>query len=91
MLQAEIGVNAAASIEVVKLRRPGRPTKEEQEEINKANNVRFIYGNNPSNAVARLQRDRPDLHERILAGDLSPHAAAVEGLKLEFVSPAAMD
>ncbi len=68
------------------LRRRGRPTKEEQE-ANKGNIVNFIRGNNPGYAVARLQRDRPDLHERVLAGELSPHAAAIEaGFRKRTVS-----
>lgn len=28
-------------------------------------------------ALRRLRKDRPDLHERVVAGELSPHAAAV--------------
>jgi hypothetical protein len=29
-------------------------------------------------ALSRLRRERPDLHQRVLAGELSPHAAMVE-------------
>ena len=35
-------------------------------------------GNRADAALRRLRKDRPDLHERVLAGELSPHAAAVE-------------
>src|SRR5215468_6541476 len=31
------------------------------------NNVRTLYGNNRSYALERLQRERPDLHKRVLA------------------------
>jgi hypothetical protein len=35
-------------------------------------------GNTAAKALRRLRKDRPDLHARVLGGDLSPHAAAVE-------------
>jgi hypothetical protein len=35
-------------------------------------------GNLRSYTVARLKRDRPDLAERVIAGELSANAAAVE-------------
>lgn len=35
-------------------------------------------GNDPTYACRRLLRDRPDLFERVDAGELSPHAAAIE-------------
>jgi hypothetical protein len=34
-------------------------------------------GNAAARALRRLRNDRPDLHQRVLAGDLSPHAAMV--------------
>jgi hypothetical protein len=36
------------------------------------------YGNSRDYALARLRRDRPDLAARAEAGELSPHAAAIE-------------
>lgn len=36
------------------------------------------YGNSREGALRRLQKDRPDLHERVIAGELSAHAAAIE-------------
>lgn len=36
------------------------------------------HGNTKNYALRRLRKDRPDLHAQVLAGDLSPHAAAVE-------------
>jgi hypothetical protein len=35
-------------------------------------------GTSRTYALARLRRDRPDLHDRVLAGELSPHAAMVQ-------------
>ena len=34
-------------------------------------------GNSQAKALRRLRKDRPDLHARVLAGELSAHAAAV--------------
>jgi hypothetical protein len=42
-----------------------------------ADNVRS-FGNNPTYALRRLKRDRPDLAERVVAGELSANAAAIE-------------
>lgn len=46
-------------------------------------NVSNLHVDRPSGesteaALRRLRKDRPDLHERVLAGELSAHAAAVE-------------
>lgn len=35
-------------------------------------------GNGRTQALRRLRKDRPDLHERVLAGELSPHGAMVQ-------------
>lgn len=35
-------------------------------------------GNDASYALRRLRKDRPDLHARVLARELSPHKAMVE-------------
>jgi hypothetical protein len=35
-------------------------------------------GNSRAAALRRLRKDRPDLHARILAGEISAHAAMVE-------------
>jgi hypothetical protein len=45
---------------------------------NKADNVRFDYGNSTSYTLARLDRDKPELAERVRAGELSAHAAAID-------------
>lgn len=54
-------------------RKPGRPSQETPD------NVRGLdYGNSSQGALRRLRKDRPDLHERVLAEELSTHAAMVE-------------
>jgi len=35
------------------------------------------YGNSQSHTLRRLKRDHPDLAERVIAGDISAHAAAI--------------
>lgn len=35
-------------------------------------------GTSAAGALRRLRKDRPDLHARVLAGELSPHAAMIE-------------
>jgi hypothetical protein len=35
-------------------------------------------GNSRDAALRRLRKDRPDLHERVIGGELSPHAAMLE-------------
>jgi hypothetical protein len=43
-----------------------------------SNNVSPIYGNNPTYTLKRLKRDRPDLADKVVAGELSANAAAIE-------------
>ncbi len=75
LLEAEIGANVAQSREHV-LSRRGRPTKAEQED--KPCNTSIRYGT-AEHWIARLKGDqRLDLLARIEAGELSPHAAALE-------------
>ena len=75
LLEAEIGANVAQSREHV-LSRRGRPKKAEQED--KPCNTSIRYGT-AEHWIARLKRDqRLDLLARIEAGELSPHAAALE-------------
>lgn len=55
-------------------RRPGRPKKTDN-----ADNVRNkAFGNDPDYALRRLKRDNPELASRVLRGEISAHAAAVE-------------
>lgn len=35
-------------------------------------------GTSKAGALRRLRKDRPDLHDRVLAGEMSPHAAMVQ-------------
>jgi len=41
-------------------------------------NDKAPVGNTRAAALRRLRKDRPDLHKRVLDGELSPHAAMVE-------------
>lgn len=62
----------------VKVRRKGRP---ENSNTNNKDVTIFsdpIRGNNPSYALRRLAKDRPDLHAQCLAGELTANAAMVE-------------
>jgi hypothetical protein len=60
---------------VQKMRAHRRPKKGE----NKGVNHTFKKGTgNAAYTVARLKRDRPDLAERVVAGELSANAAAIE-------------
>ncbi len=47
-------------------------------------------GNRADAAIRRLRKDRPDLHARVIAGELSPHTAAVSGLGLHPAQQAAV-
>lgn len=40
-------------------------------------NVKRPDGTSATAALRRLRKDRPDLHERVIAGEVSPHAAMV--------------
>ncbi len=53
---------------------PGRPSGET---VNIVNGSR-PQGNSKDAAIRRLRKDRPDLLERVEAGEISAHAAAVE-------------
>jgi hypothetical protein len=45
------------------------------------------YGNSSHAAIRRLRKDRPDLYARVMAGELSPHAAAVAaGFRRKVIS-----
>ena len=45
-----------------------------------------LQGNNPVYALRRLKRDRPDIAQKVITGELSPHAAAVETLDKLYAS-----
>lgn len=59
----------------------GRPTKTEPE--NNVDNINISRkgmkgGTDPGSVLSRLKRDNPALAKRVLAGELSAHAAAIE-------------
>src|SRR5208282_3228545 len=39
---------------------------------------KYPTGNSAANAIRRLRKDRPDIHTRVLAGELSAHAGMIE-------------
>lgn len=43
-------------------------------------------GNSAQAALRRLRKDRPDLHDRVLAGDLSPHAAVEANFRTRTIT-----
>lgn len=47
------------------------------EQVNNVN-LKTVGGNNPTYALKRLKRDRPDLANKVIAGELSANAAAIE-------------
>jgi hypothetical protein len=48
------------------------------EPADQADNVSLKHRNNPTYALRRLKRDRPDLAAKVGAGALSANAAAIE-------------
>ena len=59
------------------LRPPGRPKKNVSITQNDRNISRPV-GTTRAAALRRLRKDRPDIHARVLAGELSPHAGMIE-------------
>jgi hypothetical protein len=55
-----------------------RPAHRPRKTDNNVNGYSHPEGNAAAGALRRLRKDRPDLHARVLAGELSPHAAAVQ-------------
>jgi hypothetical protein len=55
----------------------GRPKKNVSNNGSDGNISRPI-GNTVAYALRRLRKDRPDIHSRVLAGEISPHAGMVE-------------
>jgi hypothetical protein len=50
-------------------------------------NVKLEYGTNDNYTVRRLKRDRPDLAEMVLDGELSANAAAIEaGFRIKSIT-----
>lgn len=53
----------------------------------RADNISPSYGTDPTYIQRRLNRDRPDLAERVAKGELSAHAAAIEAGFRRKLSP----
>jgi hypothetical protein len=70
------------AIDEVTQREGGRPVefKSNSETVNNVNSSQpdRPVGNASQYALRKLRKDRPDLHKRVLDGELSPHAAMVE-------------
>ena len=94
IFKAELGVTpeeAAASVQARELiTDPVERGKMGGRGHKASNNITSFRGTDPTYALARLKRDRPDLLERVKSGELSPHAAAVEAgfRKKTFTIPA---
>jgi hypothetical protein len=57
------------------LKAPHRPKKGD----NSQNDITLLErGTTAAYALARLRKDRPDIHARVLAGKISPHAGMIE-------------
>jgi hypothetical protein len=49
-------------------------------------------GTSAAASIRRLRKDRPDIHARVLAGELSPHAGMIEaGFRKVKVDPRAIE
>ena len=74
---------ALALLEEVTQQGPGNPTGDNQYMassgiVDNIHNSTRPSGTSSSAALRRLRTHRPDLHARVNAGDLSPHAAMIE-------------
>src|SRR5262245_40158765 len=61
--------------------RPSHRPKKAESVYNGASNVHALErpsGNSRAAFIRRLRKDRPDIHARVLAGKLSPHAGMIE-------------
>jgi len=56
--------------------KPHRPPKEES--VYNVNTYGRTTGNTASYALRKLSKDAPEIHERVINGELSPHAGMVE-------------
>lgn len=88
-LLAEAQTPAAVDARDKKQQRPaGRPPKEVSEEtVNNVDNKPRPRGNSQAATLRRLRKSRPDLHAKVLAGELSANAAAIEaGFRKKMLS-----
>ena len=56
---------------------PGGDRRSPEVQVNNVN-LKTMGGNNPTYALKRLKRDRPDLADKVVRGELSAHAAALQ-------------
>lgn len=64
--------------EVRNLLNAPQPVKGTNQHTYASDNVRSSFGNDPDYALRRLKRDEPELAQRVLKGEISAHAAAVQ-------------
>lgn len=69
---------ALSAIDRVMQRNDGPPTKDERATFNNVQGYVAPTGNSAARALRKLRADAPEAHARVLAGELSPHAAMVE-------------
>lgn len=70
--------NKVLDVTTPDLKEAHRPKNEDKPDTQK-NDVRLKhYGNTNTYAIAKLRRDRPDIHARVLAGELTANAGMVE-------------
>lgn len=67
---------ALDALDRVTVQSPGRPKTENRNNV--TNYEEPDRGNRADYALRKLRADAPDMHARVLAGELSPHAAMVE-------------
>lgn len=73
-------VRALIDAEIAPAPKQGRPKKVDDE---KAGNISFSGrdGNTATHAIARLKRDAPELAEKVVKGELSANAAAIQAAR----------
>lgn len=78
LIDAIKGAPNGTTIRAALRSKPGRPSKSESLTNNDSNENQIRGGTNRDYTVARLDRDAPELAERVRAGELSANAAAIE-------------
>jgi hypothetical protein len=51
---------------------------DKDDDVNNVNVIKRPQGNSSDRALRHLREKRPELHQRVLSGELSPHAAMIE-------------
>jgi hypothetical protein len=55
-----------------------KPGKRKKDISNNVTNIGHPHGNSQAKGLRRLRKSRPDLHAKVLAGELSVHSAMIE-------------